>query len=77
MSIDVNFTPFPKTQVSNKKNKNFKKTIEVLVKEIPEQRVGQIIFNYICSNCPNNDPFFISDKDLLKILEKTLDKYSH
>ena len=47
------------------------------MKEMPEQRVGQIIFNYICSNCPNNDPFFISDKDLLKILEKTLDKYSH
>lgn len=52
-------------------------SLEVLVKEMPEQRVGQIIFNYICSNCPNNDPFFISDKDLLKILEKTLDKYSH
>lgn len=51
--------------------------LEVLVKEMPEQRIGQIIFNYICSNCPNNDPFFISDKDLLKILEKTLDKYSH
>ena len=52
-------------------------SLEVLMKEMPEQRVGQIIFNYICSNCPNNDPFFISDKDLLKILEKTLDKYSH
>ena len=52
-------------------------SLEVLVKEMPEQRIGQIIFNYICSNCPDNDPFFISDKDLLKILEKTLDKYSH
>lgn len=61
----------------NETRKVILNSLEVLVKEIPEQRVGQIIFNYICSNCPNNDPFFISDKDLLKILEKTLDKYSH
>lgn len=61
----------------NETRKVILNSLEVLVKEMPEQRVGQIIFNYICSNCPNNDPFFISDKDLLKILEKTLDKYSH
>lgn len=61
----------------NETKKVILNSLEVLVKEMPEQRVGQIIFNYICSNCPNNDPFFISDKDLLKILEKTLDKYSH
>lgn len=61
----------------NETRKVILNSLEVLMKEIPEQRVGQIIFNYICSNCPNNDPFFISDKDLLKILEKTLDKYSH
>ena len=61
----------------NETRKGIVNSLEVLMKEMPEQRVGQIIFNYICSNCPNNDPFFISDKDLLKILEKTLDKYSH
>lgn len=61
----------------NETRKVILNSLEVLVKEMPEQRIGQIIFNYICSNCPNNDPFFISDKDLLKILEKTLDKYSH
>lgn len=43
----------------------------------PQQRLGQIIYNYICANCPNNDPFFISDEELLKILEKVLDKFSH
>lgn len=61
----------------NETRKVILNSLEVLMKEMPEQRVGQIIFNYICSNCLNNDPFFISDKDLLKILEKTLDKYSH
>ena len=61
----------------NETRKVILNSLEVLMKEMPEQRVGQIIFNYICANCPNNDPFFISDKDLLKILEKTLDKYSH
>ena len=61
----------------NETRKVILNSLEVLMKEMPEQRVGQIIFNYICSNCPNNDPFFISDKDLLKILEKILDKYSH
>ena len=61
----------------NETRKVILNSLEVLMKEMPEQRVGQIIFNYICSNCPNNDPFFISDKDLLKILEKILDKDSH
>ena len=61
----------------NETRKVILNSLEVLMKEMPEQRVGQIIFNYICSKCPNKDPFFISDKDLLKILEKTLDKYSH
>lgn len=61
----------------NETRKVILNSLEVLMKEMPEQRVGQIIFNYICSKCPDNDPFFISDEDLLKILEKTLDKFSH
>lgn len=53
------------------------KSLEVLAKEIPTQRIGQIIYNYICANCPNNDCFFIEDEKLLEILEKTIDKFSH
>ena len=45
-----------------------------IAKKYPEQRMGQIIFNYVCANCPNNDPFFISDEKLLKILEKIIEK---
>lgn len=52
-------------------------SLEALAKELPEQRIGQIIFNYICANCPNNDPFFITDEKLLEILEKVLEKFSH
>ena len=61
----------------NETRKIILSSLEVLAKELPEQRIGQIIFNYICANCPNNDPFFISDEKLLKILEKVLDKFSH
>lgn len=45
-----------------------------IAKKYPEQRMGQIIFNYVCANCPNNDPFFISDEKLLEILEKIIEK---
>ena len=52
-------------------------SIGVLCREYPQQRLGQIIYNYICSQCPNNDCFYIEDEKLLEILEKELDKYSH
>lgn len=52
-------------------------SLGVLAREYPEQRMGQIIFNYICANCPNNDPFFINDEKLLEILEKILERFSH
>lgn len=52
-------------------------TLGVLAREYPEQRMGQIIFNYVCANCPNNDPFFIQDEDLLAILEEIIEKFSH
>lgn len=51
--------------------------LKVLARVYPEQRIGQIIFNYVCANCPNNDPFFISDEDLLEVLEKVLEEISH
>ena len=53
------------------------KSLEVLAREYPEQRIGQIIYNYILTECPNQDPFFISDKQLLDILEKEIEKFSH
>ena len=38
----------------------------------PQQRLGQIIYNYILSYCHNADPFYITDKGLLEHLEKLL-----
>lgn len=52
-------------------------SLGVLAREYPEQRMGQIIYNYICRYCPNNDCFYIEDEKLLEILEKVLDKISH
>lgn len=46
------------------------KKLEELNDLIPEQRVGQIIYNYVLTQCPNNDPFYIEDKDFLNILCK-------
>ena len=34
----------------------------------PQQRLGQIIYNYILRYCPNNDCFFIEDTKLLELL---------
>ena len=37
----------------------------------PQQRLGQIIFNYICfGELYGDDLFFMSDEKMLKILEK-------
>ena len=43
----------------------------------PQQRLGQIIYNYILSYCPNANPFYMEDKKLLEILEQELEKISH
>lgn len=40
----------------------------------PQQRMGQIIYNYVCSQCPNNDPFYIDDIALLSMLESIVEK---
>ena len=45
----------------------------VLTRIYPEQRMGQIIYNYICRYCPNEDCFYIEDKKILEILEKIID----
>lgn len=52
-------------------------SIGVLCREYPEQRFGQILYNYILSHCPDGDPFYLEDEKILKILEKELDKISH
>lgn len=52
-------------------------SLGTLARLYPEQRLGQIIYNYVCSQCPNDDCFYIEDEKLLEILEKALDKYSH
>lgn len=52
-------------------------SIGVLCREYPEQRMGQIIYNYILSHCPDGDPFYIEDKKMLEILEQELEKFSH
>lgn len=46
--------------------------IGILCRQYPEQRLGQIIYNYILTYCPNEDPFYIEDKKLLEILEKNI-----
>lgn len=45
-----------------------------IIKKYPQQRFGQIIYNYICANCPNNDPFYEEDAALLYELEKIIKK---
>lgn len=46
------------------------KKLEELNDLIPEQRVGQMIYNYVLTQCPNNDPFYIEDNNFLNILCK-------
>lgn len=52
-------------------------SLGVLAREYPQQRLGQIIYNYILTHYPNADPFYIEDKKLLEILEQELEKISH
>jgi hypothetical protein len=55
---------------TNPTKKAIFKKLEELNDLIPEQRVGQMIYNYVLTQCPNNDPFYIGDKDFLNILCK-------
>ena len=45
-----------------------------LCKRYPQQRLGQIIYNYILTHCPNQDPFYVEDKQLLWIMEQEIAK---
>ena len=48
--------------------------IATLSNKYPQQRLGQLFYNYILTHCPNEDPFYIEDKKLLEILEQELEK---
>ena len=43
---------------------------EKLAKLLPEQRLGQIIYNYIIAEIKNQDIFYLEDTELLNILSK-------
>ena len=45
-----------------------------LCKKYPQQRLGQIVYNYILTHCPNQDPFYVEDEQLLWIIEKEIAK---
>ena len=49
-------------------------SLGVLCREYPQQRLGQIIYNYILRYCPNNDCFFIEDTKLLELLETIIEE---
>jgi len=59
----------------NKKNqKEIISQLHKLVDLCPEQRFGQILYNYYLQYCPNDkDPFYVNDKKTLEILEKSID----
>ena len=37
-------------------------SIGVLCREYPEQRFGQILYNYLLSHCNDNDTFYMNDQ---------------
>ena len=45
-------------------------TIEKVWENVPDWRFGQLFYNIVMRQNP--DPFFISDKDLLKLFEEEL-----
>lgn len=48
--------------------------IATLSNKYPQQRLGQLIYNYILTQCPNGDPFYIEDEKLLAIVEQEIKK---
>lgn len=46
-----------------------------LIERCPEQRFGQILYNYYLEYIPNDeqDPFYVNDKKSLEILTKSID----
>lgn len=54
-------------------NKIIEKLCE-LIEKCPEQRFGQILYNYYLEYVNDEqDPFYVDDKKTLEILEKSID----
>lgn len=45
------------------------KELEEFWKQVPDQRLGQVISNFSYELMGNNDPFYMEDKDLLELLK--------
>lgn len=50
------------------------KELEDFWKQVPDWRLGQVISNFSYEMTGNNDPFYIEDKDLLKLLKQKNEK---
>ena len=60
--------------MDKKIQKEILKQLCKLVDKYPEQRFGQILYNYYLHYCPNDkDPFYVNDKKTLEILKKSID----
>ena len=46
------------------------KELEEFWKQVPDWRLGQVISNFSYELMGNNDPFYMEDKDLLKVLKQ-------
>jgi hypothetical protein len=49
------------------------KKLEELSDLYPQQRIGQLIYNYIATKCPNEDTFYIEDITLLNLIMEEID----
>ena len=45
----------------------------ILCRLFPQQRFGQIFYNYVLRYCPGGDPFYIEDNKMLELLEKIIE----
>lgn len=56
----------------NKTKKEIFKKLEKLNNKYPQQRVGQMLYNYILIKCPDKDPFYVEDETFLKFIDEAL-----
>ena len=54
------------------KNEIINKLLE-LMELVPEQRFGQVLYNYVTHIYVNNDTFYVDDKDILDLLTNELE----
>lgn len=48
--------------------------LEELNDLVPEQRFGQILYNYLTSGYVNNDTFYVEDKNILDLLSTEVEE---